>query len=697
LFEDRDKTIWIGTYLKGISKINPLEQKFQHTNHVTIDGDLHQFSLTSCFVEDKEGNLWIGSDGEGLFYWDKNQNQYRHYGSSGKNSAISSDIIVALLIDKKENLWVGTWNGGVNILPKDQTSFKRWNAKNSEGKAALDFDIFEFMEDRKGRIWVSTFRDGIKIYLPERDEFVSFGEGQDKWKLGKGKIRSLAEDRQGNIWIGTEANGLHKLSINDKLEILDSKTFFSEGSGEFAVVMINDMFLDNTNNLWVATSGSGLVQIDTRTDALRRFAKAEGLPSNMLYSIQEDNEENIWASTNAGIFSLNMKSHEVNTYTQVDGLQSNAFCKSSALKSQDGTLYFGGINGFNAFNPKQLRLNSQKPEVYITSLEVGDKPFPFEASGQSQSILNDHQVKLKHHQNDFTLEFIALNYLQAARNQYEYQLENYDETWRSVGADKLAQYTNVPPGTYTFRVRASNNDGLWNERGAQIFIHIQKPWYATYFAYALYALFVLGLLIWARQNIISRERLRNELNLEQLERAKVQEINQVKTRFFANISHEFKTPLTLIMSPLQVLINKTKTDSEEGKSYDLIRRNAERLYRLINQILDLSMMDAGAIKLQTTENDLSSFLRQIVTNFSPYADECFINYEVNIPDKEFPIYFDKDKMEKVFVNILSNAFKFTPAQGTIAVSLLEAADQVIVKITDTGKGINPEVGQTHQT
>lgn len=688
LFEDRDHTIWIGTYLKGISKINPLEQKFQQTNQVMIDGNIHEFSLTSCFVEDKQGNLWIGSDGEGLFYWDKKQNSYSHYGTDG--DAISSDIIVALMIDKKENLWVGTWNGGVNILRKGDKTFKKWELKKKVGQDPMSFDIYEFREDSKGRVWISTFRQGVKIYLPDRDEFVSFGAAQPKWNLEKGKIRSMIEDREGNFWIGTEANGLHKLRLNDELEILDSRAYFAEGTGEFAVVMINDMFLDSQNKLWVGTSGNGLLQIDIRTDKIHRFDKAEGLPSNMIYSIMEDDEEHIWASTNAGIFSLDMKSKEVNTFTHADGLQSNAFCKSSALKTTDGTLYFGGVNGFNAFDPRQLQVNTKKPEVYITGLEVGDRHFPFEDTDQSQSILNNQQVKLKHHENDFIFQFIGINFLQAGRNQYQYKLENYDKTWRSTGADKIAQYTNVPPGNYTFRVKASNNDGVWNEEGAQIMIHISKPWYATYLAYSLYALFIIGLLIWGRRNIIARERLRSELQLEHIERVQVEEVNQLKTRFFANISHEFKTPLTLIMSPLQVLINKTQQGTEEGRYYDLIRRNAERLYRLINQILDLSMMDAGYIKLQASENDLNSFLKQIVTNFSSYADECFITFEMDFPDQEIPLYFDKDKLEKVFVNLLSNAFKFTPAYGKIAVSLTEQGNQVVVRISDTGKGIHPE-------
>lgn len=690
LFEDRDNTIWAGTYLKGISKIDPLEQKFSQTNQVMIDEKLHEFSLTSSFVEDKHGNLWIGSDGEGLFYWDKKENEYKQYGSHGPNPAISSDIIVALMIDRKENLWVGTWNGGINMLPKDGDNFDQWQLKKNGGEDPSNFDIYEFMEDRKGRIWISTFREGVKIYLPDRDEFVSLGVSHPKWKLGKGKIRSMIEDRDGNIWIGTEVNGLRKLTVNDDLEIIDAKTYFPEGMKEFAVVMINDMFLDSKNKLWVATSGNGLLQIDTRTDSIRRFSKAEGLPSNMIYAMLEDDKGKVWASTNAGIFSLDMQTHEVNTFTESDGLQSNAFCKSSSLKAKDGTLYFGGIKGFNAFKPDNLSTNPKIPEVYITKLEVGDNLYPFEESAQSKSIFNGQKVDLKHHENDFTFQFIAINYLQSAKNQYQYKLENYDESWRSVGTDKLAQYTNVPPGNYVFNVKASNNDGLWNEEGAQMMIHISKPWYQTYLAYFFYLCMLAGLLIWGRRNIIARERLRGELQVEQVEHARVEEVNQIKTRFFANISHEFKTPLTLIMSPLQVLINQVGTQTEEGKLYDIMRRNAERLYRLINQILDLSMMDAGQIKLQASENDLTSFLKQIVTNFSSYADECFINFEIDIQDPEIPLYFDKDKLEKVFVNILSNAFKFTPAHGKIGVSLTEKEDQVIIHISDTGKGINPE-------
>ncbi len=690
IFEDRDGSLWIGTYLKGISKIEPLEQIFRHVNQISVGNQLFELSLTSSFVEDKNGNLWIGTDGGGLFFYDKKENRYTHYSTDKPEDGLSSNGIVNLMIDRNENLWVGTWNGGVNILKKGADVFEYWTQEKHR-KGLSSNDIHGIMEDSKGRIWISTFRKGVNVYLPEQDKLVLFDQRHPRWTLGKGKVRSMLEDRNGDIWLGTEVSGLHKLRLSDELEVIDSKVFFSKREpGELSEVMIIDLFLGSQNKLWVATSGNGLLQIDIRTNEVRRFDKDDGLPSNMIYALQGDEAGLLWASTNEGLFSLNLKTEEVRTFTHADGLQSNSFYKSAALKSRDGTLYFGGTNGFNSFRPEQIQINPEFPEVYITHVDVGGKLYPFEESDQSKSIFNNQRIEWEHNQNDFSFQFIAISYLQAGKNQYQFMLENYDDDWRMVGSDKLAHYTNVPPGKYIFKVKASNNDGLWNEEGAQLMIHIKKPWYANELAYLVYFSIIAGLLFWARQNIIARERLRSELQLEHIERVQVEEVNQIKSRFFANISHEFKTPLTLIMSPLQLLMNKEGTQTEEGRLYDIIRRNAERLYRLINQILDLSMMDAGQIKLQASKNDLSAFLRQIVTNFSSYADECYINFEIEIPDKEILLYFDKDKLEKVFVNLLSNAFKFTPAYGKITVSLQERADHVVLEIRDTGKGINPE-------
>ena len=235
-----------------------------------------------------------------------------------------------------------------------------------------------------------------------------------------------------------------------------------------------------------------LLKLNTRSDEMYRFTKSEGLPSNMIYAIQEDDEGSLWASTNSGIFSINLRTEEIKIFTQTDGLQADDFYKSSAFKGKEGTLYFGGVNGFNIFKPELIKANTKIPEVYITHIEVGGETFSINNTDQIESIFNGQKVICEHHENDFTFQFIAINYLQSAKNQYKYKLENYDEDWRSIGSDKLAQYANVPPGKYIFRVIASNNDELWNEEGAHVLIHIQKPWYATHLAYTLYFLFFFG-------------------------------------------------------------------------------------------------------------------------------------------------------------------------------------------------------------
>ena len=261
LFEDRAGSIWIGTYLRSISKIDPLEEKFQHINQLMIGNKLKEFGLTSSFAEDKKGNLWIGSDGGGLFYYDKAKNKYTHYCADWPQADVSSNYIVSLLIDSKENLWVGTWNGGVDLLKKGEEVFEHWQHDENKPGSISNNDIHGLMEDREGRIWISTFRKGMNVYLPRKDKIVQFNHIHPNWSLENGKIKTLVEDLNGNIWMGTEARGLHRLKLNEDLDILESKEYLSKNdSGEFSGVMINHLFVDSYQNLWIATSGNGFAE-----------------------------------------------------------------------------------------------------------------------------------------------------------------------------------------------------------------------------------------------------------------------------------------------------------------------------------------------------------------------------------------------------------------------------------------------------
>ncbi|MFK8102275.1 MAG: two-component regulator propeller domain-containing protein [Saprospiraceae bacterium] len=690
IFEDKDGILWFGTFLKGMSKLDPLVQKIQHVRQMSEGNRMYSFELVSAFAEDKNGNLWVGSDGGGLSYIDQKNNTWEVYQKAAKNKKLSSNEVVAILLDREENLWVGTWNGGLNVRYRGESEFKQILHQEQVENTISGNDIYAILEDQKGRIWTIAFRAGLDVYDPETKHYVTFNTTTENRKIVSTKIRTIADDNEGRIWIGAEESGLQRITINEDLEIIDSKIFLSgEQSGDTKGIIINGLFLDSKERMWAGTS-RGLFCIDTQTDSIITYTKKNGLSSNMIYAVQEDSFGKIWMSTNGELNVLDPDSKSIKVFTNADGLPQGGFYKSSSFKAKNGQIYFGGTSGFSTFNPANLAINPDLPEVYITKVDISNKQYPSPDATDSKSVFNDQKIALRYDENDFSFEFAAISYIQSSKNKYQYQLENYDDHWRWVGNDRIAQYRNVPPGKYIFKVKASNNDGLWNEEGAQVFIHIKKPWYATGLAYLVYLTSFIALLIWSRRSIIARERLRSELQLEQVELAKMQEVNQLKAQFFANISHEFKTPLTLIMSPLQNLQSKSAVKEGEKKIYNIMMRNAERLLRLISQILDLSMVESGFMKLQASEEDIGNFLKQVTINFSNYADKQFINFEINIPDQEIPVFFEKDKIEKVFVNILSNAFKFTPKYGRVTINVEDHDKEVAIKISDTGKGINLE-------
>ncbi len=686
LFNDANGNLWIGTFLKGVSKINHLKQKFASTQKVLIDGSYESLGLTSSFAQEKNGDLWIGSDGNGLFYYDAKGRKYQHFHQDHPLQPLSSNAVVTTLIDQEDNLWVGTWGGGINLLKQGDNRFRHLLHDSQDPASLSGNDILHMIQDRKGRIWIAAFNRGLDVYLPSQDRFIHFSTESENRIISSNKVRTLAEDPEGNIWIGTQGDGLERITLNEKLEVVDRQCFYCKTEeDEFAAMTIQHLFFDREGKLWISSSGSGLFHLDQSTGNFTRYSKTNGLPSNLINALLEDERGIFWGSTNMGLFSFDLTKGQFTSYTKEDGLLADDYCKSSAFQAQDGKIYFGGNNGFDEFYAEEVSQNEQVPPIFITQVSVGGEMIKSE-KGEAW-ILNDQSIELTHRQNDLNFEFIALNYVQSAKNQYQFKLEGYDDDWREVGGEPMASYINIPSGSYTFQVRAANNDGKWNEQGATLSVYIHKPWYATYLAIVIYIALLVASLWWARNSIISKERLRNKLKGEQLELAKMQEVNSMKTQFFTNISHEFKTPLTLIMSTLQVLAAKTKNRDE--LLFSLMKKHTERLSNLINQVLDLSQAEAGQAQLQARKQNIVDFLKRMSLSFRIYADEHMVSYKVEIPHEEIWIYFDAEKLEKVVTNLLSNAFKFTPEFGLVQLSLINQDQEIGIEVLDTGKGIHP--------
>lgn len=688
LYEDSFGTVWIGTYGQGVFKVDPYEKRFEHIHQTQNPENALSHNLISSFAEDEEGNLYIGTDGGGLNLLQKD-GIYRHF--TPENSLLRSGAIMSLLYDRKGNLWIGTWEGGLSVKKKGSETFYNFPYK-SRGKGTSGKFIFDLLEDSKGRLWVSSFRSGLDVYIPEKDTFYHFSIEETKHRITANTIQSIAEDGEGNIWLGTEGSGLDKLVLGDQLETKEIINYSTQAAENLKINhnYVSCIFLDRYKKLWIGTHGGGLNWYDTADKKFHSLTKKDGLPSNLIYAIEEDQQGELWISTNKGLCRYNPQSQTVETFDTSDGLQSMEFFSRASYATKKGALLFGGTNGFNRFLPSNIHPIPQYGKVYITDFNFTGTEKPAEEKLFNQKhLLNQQDIALDYHQNDFSISFSYLNFTQASKNQYQYKLEGYDNGWQSVGSRNTAFYTNVPAGDYTFRVRAANGDQEWSKQQAKLGLMVRSPWYASLWAYAIYISIFTGVLIWRRNTIIHREKLKNNLRLEHLELKKLKELDEIKSRFFTNISHEFRTPLTLILSPLKSIYYDERWQDQRYRVKSMIHQ-AERLLGLINQILDLSKLESGSARLEAQKLDLVAFLKPLVYSFTSYADKQYIKYKVSLPPQPLQAYVDPDKMGKIVTNLLSNAFKFTSEFGEVSFSLETGKNEIVIKVSDNGEGIAQE-------
>lgn len=688
LYEDKDGTIWIGTFNKGIFKLDRNLRKFRRFKHSTYyDNSLSNNSVSS-FVEDDNGNVWVGTDGGGLDYWNRKTNTFKHYNKT-TGSNVQNEVLT-IMKDRNDNLWVGTWYGGLKIKKKGS---KRFQSINLDHPIVTDTDkanVFSILEDHKGRIWIALFREGLLCYDPNTKEYQGYAYDQwDENSISSNYVRCMLEDKNNTIWVGTEGGGLNKFIEDGERKYFQRYVHHPDYENSISSNSVLSLLSDEDNSLWVGTS-AGLNHFDLAQNSWQNYTKRNGLPDDVIYAVQKDDESNLWLSSNKGLSKFNVENEVIRNYNMSDGLQAMEFFKNSSLKLKSGELLFGGIEGFNIFNPKEIKDSSEEPKVYLSGFSISNESVTAGPdSPLKDALFNAKEIVLNHDQNDFSFKFSQLNFNQSNRNEYAYQLVNYDNDWQEIGNRREAYYTNVPPGNYTFRVKGTSNDGRWSSNEASISIRIATPWYKTGIAFFIYASALIAIVFIAFRTMVNRERLQNQLRIDQLEISKMQELDEMKSSFFANISHEFRSPLTLILGPLKVLKEKG-LNSIKSSHVDVMIRNAESLLNLINQLLELSKLESGKMRLDVVQDNLANFLKPIVHSFTPLANQKFINYKVSWPKEDIELYFDKEKVEKIIVNLISNALKYTSDFGSIIVELKDMNSYVALSVSDTGVGIPEE-------
>ncbi len=696
-FRDNDGVIWIGTFGGGVNILNPHRQEFRFYTQRAADPTSLSHKSVLCFYEDSGGIIWVGTDGGGLNLFDPEKGIFERFMHDPDDpNSISSNVVTSITEGSDGHLWVGTFAGGLNRFDRNTRRFFRYTFSPSVEGSIASNNVWKLLEDDRQNLWVGTL-DGLEKFCLKDRTFKQVPAQRDPDEINYPKrIISLFKSADGNIWVGSTG-----------VWLLDRETMeFSLIEGEAARNIrlkdydIRDFHEDEQGIMWIASEGGGLIRYDRESGDMVSFTTTDGLPSDAIHQIIEDEEGILWLSTNRGISRFDPVNKTFNNYNVHDGLQSNQFAYSASLYSTDGKVYFGGVNGFNVFHPERIKENLTPPKVYITEFSLSNQPVEI---GEEGSPLNKHIMKTREitlpYQSVFSFRFTAINYISTSKNSYKYKLEGFDD-WNDVGNQRTATYTNIGPGRYVFRVIASNNDGVWNEEGASVVINIMPPFYRTWIAYVIYVILFFVILYFAMNYIVNRQKYKHDLMIKDLEKAKIEEINQIKLRFFTNIAHEFRTPLTLILGPLdKIMSSQGSIDASLRKQLNIMGRNAGRLLRLVNELMEFRKIEMGKLKLKIVKADLAVFLNDVKSVFDEHARMHDIDFTFESNKPEVMAWFDKEKMEKIVYNILSNSFKFTPDCGRISVELDlaqrplagtwngDTVEHVQIKIHDNGIGI----------
>ena len=679
-YQDKTGRMWLGNYSTGLDYVDPYTKKFNHYTHRRNDNSL-SYNNISCFEGAKDGKVWIGTDGGGLNLFDPATKTFKVYRSSSNNTkSISSDAILDMAYDEKGRLWLAHWEGGISIMEGDQ--IMRLTTDNS---GLSSNNISAILHDGPSNHLLGTQGNGLIIYNAKNEHWKYFNSKTHP-TFSLDLISDIFQDQQGNIWIGG-IGGLIKLTYDQQQHEQFESFVFDEQPESLSDQTVEVIFQSSDKRLWIGTkNGLNLLNADGKT--FTHFNHHHGLPDNTIEGIVEDQEGQLWLSTHNGLSRIQLDTNpsiSVRNYRLTDGIQGKQFNRKAAFKAQSGELYFGGVNGFNQINIATLNDNPHVPSVVLTDFKIFNQPIQPSSEGPLlKHIASTDTIILNHQQSVFSFDFTALNFTHPENNQYAYMLEGFDDNWYYIGNNHSATFTNIPHGAYTFKIKASNNDGIWNDVGKSVTLLIKPPWWKTTLAYFLYSCLAIGLLALTRKIILMRFEYQQREKLLEKER----EIDQLKLKFFMNISHEFKTPLTLILAPLENLITINKAPNIQSQ-LTLIQRNAKRLQRLINQLLDLRTIDAGKYELKLQESDIIEFLKHIFEAFDYLAQRYQIQYQFESSHRLIKCNFDKDILDKVIYNILSNAFKYTPNGGQINMSIEQKGAFLQIQISDTGVGIAP--------
>ena len=663
ILQDANGSIWIGTYFGGLNTAYTYQTPFEILQDGEGNSSINN-NVVSGILEDEKKNLWIGTEGGGANYFDRTKRIFKAYKNDPANSkSIASNLVKCIYRDKDGNTWIGTHGGGLNLFEPSTGSFKHY-LYNENDPLRLLTSYNALFEDRLGRFWVGSSR-GIMLFKRNGTSLEKWPEQESLQGLKSLYAQIIFEDSKNRIWIGTRP-GLYVLTGN----LLEQKSLNE---------LINCITEDLDHNIWIGTMDGGLYCYNNSNGQLKHYTKKDGLPDNSIFGILQDDKNVLWLSTNNGIVKFDPQKNIFQTYTTSDGLAGNEFNLNSYFKDSNGKFYFGGFNGITSFYPSEISFNEFKSPVVLTGLKLINKEI--KVNDKSHLLKKDinltDKIVLNHNQNIFTVEYALLNYVKSEKNKYAYKLSGFDDNWIETPMASIT-YTDLSSGTYQLMIKGANNDGVWSDV-RQLTIKILPPFWLTWWAYCIYAASVFFIIFFVTRFIYLRALLRKE-----------SELHQVKLDFFTNISHEIRTHLTLIMAPVEKMLENSKGDEFFSQQLNNINSNARRLLKLVSELMDFRKAETNNLLLHVSQQNIIPFLQDIYEGFRELSLSKNITASFIHNTDEVMLYFDKEQLEKVFFNLLSNAFKFTPEGGRIILNVEEDDKYVKISISDNGQGIEPQ-------
>jgi signal transduction histidine kinase/DNA-binding response OmpR family regulator/streptogramin lyase len=710
IFEGRDQLVWLCASAGGLNKVDLRQRAFGQLRHqLTGQPALSNANnyINAIYKEEATNTLWLGSR-NGVSAYDLGRHTYRSYLNQQSDTVRGVDV-ATIFRAADGTLWFGTRDNGLVALRRRGGREQLTTYRRLPGGFDLATTSIEHLaQDGQGTLWVATFSQGLFRLSPEGKLLAHYDAAQ---QLPTSRFTYLLYDaRRDVLWASTRNAGLLKLRPTaDSLHLLRQFAYNAQlpASG-LRVNYVWPLLLAKNGDLWLGTIGGGLHQLRTNAqgrDEVQPYGRY--LPESDVESLLADEAGHLWIG-GTGLYRFTPATRRYLRYDVADGLQSNAFKIGAAARGADGTLYFGGINGINYFQPWAIQANPTPPVVQLTGLRVVNQPVPVGRPFNGRVLLpralsRPQTVTIRAAENDFSVEFVALNYTNPQKNHYAYRLLGYQEGWVSPGpGQRTASFANLPPGHYTLQVKADNGEGVWSAHPATMQFDVLAPWYKTSWAYLGYALVLLGGIALYRRTEITQQNLRNKLALEQFQAEKEKELTNLKLGFFTNVSHELRTPLTLILGPMEEIIGAQGPIHHLRDKVLLMHKQTRKLFDLVNQLLDFRKVESGNVPLRASYANIGRFLADSFAVFEQKAAERRLTYTLDVPAEPLGLYFDHSKLEIVLTNLLANAFKYTPEGGRIELAAtvvgspgseaVFADGQLVgnyleVSVVDTGTGI----------